>query len=118
MYFQSDISNAVQTCLTLHNMMVEVRIERLEEEDSDYYEMVYNRTGAVAVGNEQQQQEELPVLITTLRQKLSAVQMEWPDESRYDIIREHIQSMQENWVRLYSRQGHFDLRESIMKQLQ
>jgi Plant transposon protein len=42
-FFIHEIKSIVETCIILHNMMVEVRLERDQEEHGDYYQILPDR---------------------------------------------------------------------------
>ena len=120
-----DIRNIVDTCIILHNMMVELRMRRHEEEDKDWYE----------VHEDDGEQFEVPLLrmnipvveppVPPFKARLREVSMLWPDEQNLervqavkDTMKDHFKDLlREQWNGLYDRRKHFALRESIIEQL-
>ena len=41
-WYIEDVTTIVQSCIILHNMMVEVRLNRDEEEDYTWYDFINN----------------------------------------------------------------------------
>jgi Plant transposon protein len=125
LYHEEDIRNVVNTCLILHNMMVEQRVLRDEEETIDWYEMI----------EEEGEELEVPLLLSnvpalvlkppTVKERIAAVALQWPDEHHNneraeaikEAIGEHFALQQEEWSELYNRKHHYDLRDSIIQQL-
>jgi Plant transposon protein len=125
LYYEDDIRNTVNTCIILHNMMVETRLRRQEEESMEWYE-----------DREDDNEElEVPLLLSnippalplapTVKQRISTVALQWPDEThnqeRAEAIKaaidEHFEIQREEWTALYNRNKHFELRDAIIEQL-
>jgi Plant transposon protein len=125
-FFEEDIRNTLETCIILHNMMVETRMAREEQEHDDWYE-------AQEFENEQY---EVPLLllsnippalptVPTVKEKIREVSLQWPDENnnpeRAEAIKatlsEHFHGLQQEWKSLYDRKGHYELRDAIIEQL-
>jgi hypothetical protein len=119
--FEEDIRNVVNTSIMLHNMMVELRLRRNEEEDIGWYDE----------REEEDEQFDVPLLLSnvppvappvpTVRQRIAAVNLQWPDEThdavRQAAIAEHFAIQQDEWAELYNRKKHYELRDAIIEQL-
>jgi hypothetical protein len=102
--FEEDIRNVVNTSIMLHNMMVELRLRRNEEEDIGWYDE----------REEEDEQFDVPLLLSnvppvappvpTVRQRIAALNLQWPDETH-------------EWAELYNRKKHYELRDAIIEQL-
>ena len=124
-FFEEDIRGIVETCLILHNMMVETRIARDERENCDWYEEE----------EFENEQLEVPLLLSnippalpklrTVKQRIREVSLQWPDENSNSeraeaiktVVNTHFDGLQEEWKSLYNRNGHFELRDAIIDQL-
>lgn len=131
--FTEDIQDIVEACIIFHNMMVEVRVLRDQDEDSDWYDVPADnvprsftrrnrRDGTATV--------ETPPVVEgrqpTARERLAIVQAQWPDahnnqqrtEEVHRAIREHFAYMNYEWLRLYNRARHCTLRTAILHAIQ
>jgi Plant transposon protein len=129
LWFEDDIRNAVNTCIILHNMMVETRISRDEEENIDWYNYLVDGDEQFDVplmgGGGQQQQALVNPPVLSLQGKLAQVRMQWPDEytdadkanSIKEAINEHFADSKEEWDGLYNRTAHYALRDAIVEDL-
>jgi Plant transposon protein len=127
--FEEDIRNVVDTCIILHNMMVEARLQRNEDESEQWYDISNEDHDD---GNEE---FEVPLLrmhipvaetvIPNVQERLSAIALQWPDDSIdperseaiRDVMEEHFNAMRTEWQGLYNRTDHFELRDAIMEQV-
>jgi Plant transposon protein len=113
--FEEDIRNVVNTCIILHNMMVELRVRREQQEDMAWYdEREYDNEDL-----------EVPLLLSnvppvaptvpTVRQRIAAVNLQWPDETHNAerltaikaAIAEHFDIQRDEWSGLYNRSKHY-----------
>jgi Plant transposon protein len=124
---EEDIRNVVDTCIILHNMMVETRVRRCEDECEQWYD--------ISEEDEANEEYEVPLLrshipvapssIPTVQQRLAVIDLQWPDgfgdEERSaairDALEDHFEGMRTEWQGLYNRTAHFELRDAIMEQL-
>jgi Plant transposon protein len=124
-FFEEDIRGIMETCLILHNMMVETRIVRDEQENFDWYEE----------REYPEEQYEVPLLLAnippalpklrTVKEKIHEVSTHWPDENTNaeraaaikTVLTEHFSGLQNEWKSLYNRAGHYELRDAIIEQL-
>jgi hypothetical protein len=118
-----EISPIVMSCILLHNMMVQVRMERCEEEAADWYEGV----GQVQEDVEQDPQDPDPdqecVVIhnaeilthtQTVHDNLHLMQILAKNQS----MTLQQQCAQQRWGKLYNLLEHNNLRQAIMDELQ
>jgi Plant transposon protein len=121
-FFEEDIRYILEACLILHNMMVQVRIERDEDEDSEHYQvlpMTHLQGDSIDAVEVQDGNNALQPRQTTARERLDQMKQRWPQEAPSDedvqtTIKAHFQSMKVNWHKLYNRAKHFELRDAIM----
>jgi Plant transposon protein len=126
LFYEEDIRNVVNTCIILHNMMVETRLQRDEEENIDWYN----------IRVDPDEQYEVPLIngvrtasivppVISMQQKINTVKVHWPAEytdgeklaSIKQVIAEHFTDLRSEWNSLYNRDAHFELRDAITKQL-
>jgi Plant transposon protein len=126
LWHEEDIRNVIDTCIILHNMMVETRVARNEDETECWYN----------IGEDENEPFEVPLLrlhlpvveapVLTIRRRLETIAMQWPDDAIdpdrsaaiQEAMDEHFSGLQTEWKELYDRTEHFALRDAIMEQLQ
>jgi Plant transposon protein len=125
LFFEHDIRYVVEACIILHNMMVEVRVGRDEEEHGDNYQVVADAHFATGENNgeQQEEQEEMQeqqnhtVQTLTTRERLDSLKQRWPHEhdeaEMHGAIKDHFQSIKLEWCKLYNKKRHFDLRDAV-----
>jgi Plant transposon protein len=100
-----DIKRIISGCLLMHNMMVEVRIERNEAEDAGMYQM--NARGDGNIGRFQQQ--------------TSALACHIRETSGYnphkDHVEDHVALAMTRWNGLYSDLSHARLQNALMNHI-
>lgn len=124
-FYEEDIRNVVETCIVLHNMMVETRVRRNEEESLDWY----------VAREEEDEAYEVPLLLSnvppvvpkppTVKERIDEVALQWPDEQAHPeraavikaLLADHFTNLQDEWRALYDRQKHYELRDAIIEQL-
>jgi hypothetical protein len=99
-------------------------LQRNEEENQHWYE----------VRDDEDEPLEVPLLrlnipvveppVPTIKHRLQAIALQWPDESnpvKTEAIKvameEHFVGLRSEWDALYNRKDHFALRDSIVEQL-
>jgi Plant transposon protein len=125
LFHEDDIRNVVNTCIILHNMMVEVRLRRDQAEDSAWYQE----------REDDGEDFEVPLLLSnvpvplpkprTIQEKIETVRSQWPDTitdadkkwSLKEVISEHMNETKEAFNALYDRKSHFELRDAIIERL-
>jgi Plant transposon protein len=126
LYFRHEIKQVVETCIILHNMMVELRLERDQEEHGDYYQILPDAHRRTDNGEAERNATAPRTVAPTARERLSRLQAQWPQEQQRsemqtamlrNAIRSHFGNMQEEWTRLYSRTKHFELRDAIVESI-
>jgi Plant transposon protein len=126
LFYDQDIRHVVEACLILHNMMVEVRVGRDEEEHGDNYQVLPHshiateeNNGAQEVGQEQQGDHVVDAAMQTLttRERLDTLKQRWPhehnDDEMHAAIKDHFQSIKVEWCKLYNKKRHYDLRDAV-----
>ncbi|CAB9531116.1 expressed unknown protein [Seminavis robusta] len=124
LFFEEDIRVVVEACIILHNMMVEERLSRDQEESSDWY---HEPTISQEDGPEHplagDGEDAVVGRQPTPRERLDAVNARWPqngaatEEHREEIraaIDNHFEFLQGQFDDLYDRDGHQQLRFAIM----
>ena len=123
-WYVEDITRIVETCVVLHNMMVEERILRDEAELSDWYEFKEstesNECDPEAEFAERQVAEiNLHSRLQQLFYRGPAITLDEGFDSSgtkfYNDIR--VATVLRRWDTLHSQEDHFKLRTSIMNQL-
>jgi Plant transposon protein len=96
-----DIKRIISGCIVMHNMMVEVRIERDEDEDVGMYLVVENQL-ATDGGDER------AAALDGHTQRARGYQ------PHKDFVEEHVQLAMERWNGLYSDVDHARLQAALM----
>jgi len=121
-WFLEDIADIVLSCIVLHNMMVEHRIAREEEDNEGLYDApnttvedtttpdhtIADRHPTVAA-------HALPEFDGNEANLLAQRQMELNGEDWFD---RHNQEIRDRWSQFYDGNEHFRLREAIKRELQ
>jgi hypothetical protein len=128
LFFESDIRYVVEACIILHNMMVEIRVQRDEEEHGDNYQLLpeahLNAEEVHLNGDEDAatlgSNSTAPLLTT--RERLERLKERWPhnmpdEEARnemHEAIADHFRGLKDQWDKLYDRKKHFELRDAVV----
>jgi Plant transposon protein len=120
-WFQDDIAAMCLTCVALHNMMVELRVQRQEQESPDFYEIVdSNAEGPpdpaleVVEGLNQDQIEDLQL---QREQYTGLNDPNLTEQQRLAILHIRTQAIIERWNNLNDFEGHHRLRNAIMHEV-
>jgi hypothetical protein len=124
LFYEQDIRYVVEACIILHNMMVEVRVNRDEEEHGDNYQEVMPDPSTNGNTDEQQEQQqealignEVETVQPTTRERLDSLKQRWPHEldeaEMHGAIKAHFQGIKNEWYKLYNRQRHYELRDAV-----
>jgi Plant transposon protein len=147
-WYQEDIKDIVDTCIILHNMMVEVCLSREEAEEEWWYRLLPDTPPSQVTASENENpppgenappdavdhdvsdgdvsdRDEEPAYVPTVQERIAMISSQWPqldDAERKEAIREAIRiqfaASQANWEALYDRDAHFSLRAAIIMQLE
>jgi len=122
LFFVHEIRNIVEACIILHNMMVEVRVSRDQEENGDYYQIL-PESHRSNNGQAEADATAPSVPRPTTRDRLTQIQAQWPDAEGGDeraselsqAIQLHFAGMKKEFENLYDRKKHFELRDAIVE---
>jgi hypothetical protein len=141
-WYIKDITTIVQSCIILHNMMVEVRLNRDEEEDYTWYDFnnnINDNNNNINENNNNINENNNSTTVDpaiefverqeperALHQRLQEAFYDGPavdvDDNNYKRRQELLNFRQEvinrRWDCLYSKTEHFELRDTIINQLQ
>ncbi len=131
LWYATDISDVVETCILLHNMMVSERVARDEMEEDNWYEFVPEPSGEETneAGEEDPDEEffhrrqaevEIQHRFQQVCYRGNAVDLATQEEARrlssahYSL---RVDIANRRWMRLYDKEKHLNLRAAIIKHL-
>jgi Plant transposon protein len=124
LWYIGEITDAVDTCMILHNMMVAHRMDNDEEEAADFYlQNPYERQITINDGREQEQ-EQVDRRMADMEMNRALYNARITNLNHLTKKQEAIlesrrfQYVQERWEGLYNKDEHHRLRKAIMEELQ
>jgi hypothetical protein len=102
-----DIKQIISGCILMHNMMVQVRIERDEAEDSGMYHLMEGRASSSTGGTRMEVEEREAVLDGHVRNAIGL-------QPHADFIDYHVKLAMKRWSGLYSDVQHARLQTAMM----
>jgi Plant transposon protein len=124
LWYKEDIKDVVEACIILHNMMVEVRMSREEQEDKDFYDEFAQEDTTQEVMEQSEDSQRQRVTINRTHEQEAArgndVPVLWPqvgDDARAEAIKTameiEFECRKERWDELYDEAAHFEIRDKI-----
>jgi Plant transposon protein len=125
LWYHEDICEVVGACIILHNMMVEVHVQRDEPEDEEFYdEFAADDNTSEGLGQQQQTGPQRRVQVDhtadegeLCRENVSSVWPQVGDTEWEDAIKSALEiefeCQKERWDALYNEENHFELRDEI-----
>jgi Plant transposon protein len=109
--YEEEIRNVVDTCIILHNMMVETRLHQNEDENQDDEDFDEPLDVPLLRLN-------IPIVdppVPTITQRLQSISLQWPNDdtnaAKTEAIKEamldHCTGLQDKWKALYNHNEHF-----------
>ena len=132
---KDNVHDIVVTCFILHNMMVEVRLEREQQESEDWHNILNedsdsdneesNNTQDKFVGRHEidLDDEDLRAKQPSLRERMKIIRERWPchNDERSTAIKaaldEHFDNSQRDWRDLHNGAEHMRLRQALVNGL-
>ena len=116
-WFVPEIERIVLSCIILHNMMVEARLERLEDESIDWYDGGDEDEDSASIVDPAMEAAERREAEVSVLMRLHEHRAYNHDQDRQDrTIRQD--AVERRWGSLYDKESHRQLQNAIVNQLQ
>ena len=117
LWFIEEISNAVYSCIIMHNMMVEHRMQQGEAEDADHYALHYTEAPVVDTALETEERLDAEANLRAALLQANALHDASLVYQRNRLSSLRIRTVQRRWQDLHEADKHFRLQAAIRRQL-